>query len=222
MAATKGQTNIVSPKPNQRKRPAPRTDNFLEAMRDLGGSGVQSLNEDFLKGIPQDLMNQLFREPGQHRNIKTELKPGQSVEMSQLLQQEKEENRSLRLQLNREQTIRQEDASSSEQRSQNLKLELNALTQEVTQLAKTTQGLAKETQIAVLQAPANPGVYHVTFFEKLREYIRSFRKKIESASIWMQSYNQRASKKKGFWGQVNKSGSKRLLSPEDYNQRSAG
>jgi len=59
------------------------------------------------------------------------------------------------------------------------------------------------------------------FFEKIIEFIRNFRKNIDSASTWLQSSNKRA-EKKNFWAMYKKKGSSFLLSGESYSQRSAG
>lgn len=205
------------------KLATPQTDNFIESIRDIGGAGLRSLKEDLLAPAPKDLLDQLFGGIQKYQTkVQKELQPGQSIEIDSMLKEQRDENRVLKLKLAREQQVRQEEEVVVEEKSQNLKLELSALGQEVNKLAKVTQGLARETQIAAMQAPANPGVYHLIFFEKLREFIQSFRKKIENASLWLQSSNKRAAKKRTFWGQVSKSGSKRLLSPEDSSQRSAG
>ena len=74
-----------------------------------------------------------------------------------------------------------------------------------------------------MQAPANPGVYHIVFFEKLLDFIKTFRRKIENADVWLQSSNKRA-EKKNFWGTFTskKGGTKFLLSQEHYVARSTG
>ena len=51
--------------------------------------------------------------------------------------------------------------------SNELKLELHVLMQELSKLASVTPKLAQEVQIAAFQAPVNPGIYHLVFFEKL-------------------------------------------------------
>ena len=83
-------------------------------------------------------------------------------------------------------------------------------------------GIEGIIKIATLQATVEPGVYHIIFFEKLLSFIKSFRKKISQANLWIQSANKKAAKRRTFWGQVAKSGTQRLLSSEDYSQRSAG
>jgi hypothetical protein len=108
-----------------------------------------------------------------------------------------------------------------ERRSNELKLHLHALMQEVLALAKSTQSLGEKVEVAAMQAPANPGIYHIVFFEKLIEFLRSFREKIENASIWLATSNKRA-EKKNYWAMYKKKGSSFLLAPDHYLQRSAG
>lgn len=204
------------------KNQAKFTDNFLESLRDLGGGSVDSFKKDVVGGVPGELMRQILGFEKSAARISGELRLGETLDINKALEEGKKENRDLRLQIQLERTLNLEEQALVNNKSQEIRVELSALVEEVGVLAKTTQGLAQEVEIATFQAPANPGIYHLVFFEKLREFIKSFRKKIENASVWLQSYNERASKKRGFWGQVAKSGSKRLLSPEDYLQRSAG
>lgn len=88
-------------------------------------------------------------------------------------------------------------------------------------MAVSTQNLAEQTQIAVIQAPTKPGIYHIVFFQKILEFLQSFRKKVDLAATWLQSSNKRA-EKKNYWAMYKKKGSSFLLSPDHYLQRSAG
>jgi hypothetical protein len=106
-------------------------------------------------------------------------------------------------------------------RTNELKIELKKIFDEISSLAKATQNLSEEVQIATLQAPVEPGTYHLVFFEKLLEFIKSFRKKVEEAAIWLHATNKRA-EKKNYWSMYKKKGSSFLLSPDHYLQRSAG
>jgi hypothetical protein len=72
-----------------------------------------------------------------------------------------------------------------------------------------------------MEIPANPGVYHINFFEKLLSFMQSFRKKIDEASIWLGTQNKRA-EKKNYWSMYKKKGASFLLAPDHYLQRSAG
>lgn len=203
------------------KKGAPKTKNFLETLRDGGNSPRYNRKTDIAEA-PQDFIRKMLGVDILPIKASGEIQPGQSLDLEAVIQAERKENKVLKQRLQVEQRLREEDKVVFEKKKQELKLELHAVMEEVQSLAKSTQGLSEEVEVAAMQAPANPGVYHVIFFEKLREFIRSFRRKIEDASIWLHSANQRSQKKRTFWGQVAKSGSKRLLSPEDYLQRSAG
>lgn len=206
----------------QGKKPVPSTDSLLESLRSIGRDTGDSLKDDIFKGIPEDFFGQMFGQEKPKAKASGNLIPGQTLEISQAIQEQKEENVILRSKLAHEQQLRANLESANAQKSQELKLEMQAVLQEVSSLAISTAQLNKETKIAAMQAPVNPGVYHISFYGKLREAIRSFRKTIDGAFVWMQASNKRAQKKKGFWGAVGKSGAKRLLSQEDYMQRSAG
>ena len=120
-----------------------------------------------------------------------------------------------------ENTLLREEKERVESKSNDLKLQLHALMQEVYSLAKTTQNLGEEVEIATMQAPANPGIYHVVFFEKMLEFIKSFRENIQDSISWLSSSNKRA-EKKNYWSMYKKKGSSFLLAPDHYLQRSVG
>lgn len=204
------------------KKPSQTTDSLIESLRSISGGASDSLKEDLFKGIPEDFLSQMFGQEKPKARASGDLIPGQTLEFSQALEDQKEENKVLKAKFTHESQLRTQMENQNKQKTQELKLEMQAVMQEVSALAISTTQLSYETQVAALQSPVNPGVYHVIFFEKLRETIQSFRKKINNAVVWIQASNKRAQKKQGFWGQVSKSGAKRLLSQEDYIQRSAG
>jgi hypothetical protein len=127
----------------------------------------------------------------------------------------------LEKQLVLERKLREEEKVRSERKGNELKLQLQAIIEEVAALAQNTQELAEEVQIATMQAPIEPGVYHLIFFEKLLEFIKSFRKNIGQAKVWLQSSNKRA-QKKNYWASYKKHGGKFLLAADHYVSRSAG
>jgi hypothetical protein len=120
-----------------------------------------------------------------------------------------------------ERNIAYEERQLGEQKMQELRIQLQAISQEIQKLAASTGNLATQTEIAMIEIPINPGVYHIIFFEKVLEFLQSFRKKIDQATVWLQSSNKRA-EKKNYWAMYKKKGSSFLLSPDHYSQRSAG
>jgi hypothetical protein len=199
-----------------------RQANVLESLKDIGDSTGQSLKRDLFEGTSEDLLKQLFGElPKKSKKYSGEITPGESLNLSEVYAGTQEENQKLRRQISYERQLSQDEKNLVEKKSNDLKLQLHALTQEVLALAKTTQNLGQHVEVAAMQAPANPGIYHVVFFEKLLEFIQSFRKKIEDASLWLNASNKRA-EKKNYWAMYKKKGSSFLLSPDHYLQRSAG
>jgi hypothetical protein len=204
-------------KPKNAKNSA-RT-NILESLKDISDSSVKATKSDLLEKIPEDFLNQLLGK--QDKKYSGEIIPGESLEFQEVFSGQSEENEKLRKQISLERRIREEEKILIEKKTNQLRLQLHAIMQEIAALAQSTQDLGEELEIATMQVPENPGIYHVVFFEKVLEFIKSFRRKIESAAVWLHASNKRA-EKKNYWGMFKKHGTKFLLSPDHYIARSAG
>jgi hypothetical protein len=204
----------------QRGQKVLRQQNVLESLKDIGVATTKTLKKDLLGESSQDFIRELLGARIE-KKYSGELVPGEALEIGEVFSGKKEENEKLRGQIALERRLAEEEKRRIEEKGNDLKLQLHALMQEVYELAKTTQGLGEQVEVATMQAPANPGVYHVIFFEKLLEFVKSFRKKIENASLWLHSSNKRA-EKKNYWTMYKKKGSSFLLAPDHYLQRSAG
>jgi hypothetical protein len=200
-----------------------RSANVLESLKDVGGAVTKSVTQDLLKGTSEEFLRQLFGPTAPAQKHSGEIMPGESVDFKDIYSGQVEENRKLKRQISFERNLSQEENRLVENKSNELRVQLQALMQEVAALARTTSGLSKEVQVASIQAPANPGIYHVIFFEKLLEFVRSFRKKVEHSEVWLASSNKRAGKK-NYWSTYKGKGGggSFLLSPDSYLQRSAG
>ena len=194
--------------------------NVLESLKDLGGD-VTNQTGDLIKNTSEDFFKELIGIPAQSKKVSGEIAAGESLEMNEMISGQAEQTRKLKHQIVLERNLIAEEKRISEEKVGKLRVELKALASEIIKLAASTQELARETEIAMIEAPANPGIYHMVFFEKLLEFITSFRKKIEEASLWLGSANKRA-EKKSYWSTYKKKGSSFLLSPDHYLQRSAG
>ncbi|OGM76090.1 hypothetical protein A2210_02130 [Candidatus Woesebacteria bacterium RIFOXYA1_FULL_40_18] len=196
-----------------------RQANVLESLKDISGGTVKSLKSDLFEKTGGEFFSQLFGP--REKKYSGDIIPGETLEFSDVFSGKQEENKKLKGQIALERQLVQEEKSRIDKKSNELKLQLHAIMQEVLALAQTTQNIGQEVEIASIQAPVNPGVYHVIFFEKLLEFIKSFRRKIEDAGVWLHASNEKALKK-NYWGLYKKHGSKFLLSPDHYLQRSAG
>ncbi|PIZ49935.1 hypothetical protein COY29_00740, partial [Candidatus Woesebacteria bacterium CG_4_10_14_0_2_um_filter_39_14] len=177
---------------------AARRTNVLESLKDIGSGVTSSLNTDLLGGISKDLLEQILNRKGPGKKTSGDIRVGESLEFSDLLSGKHEENLKLRNQIAFERRLITEEKEVSEKKTNELKVQLQALMQEVSYLAKTTQSLGEEVEVATMQAPSQPGIYHIIFFEKIIDFIRNFRKNIDSASVWLGASNKRA-EKKNYW-----------------------
>lgn len=210
----------MDPNKKQKNLKQIRKANVLESLKDLGSSVGDSVKNDLLAPSSEEFFNQIFG-PRVSKKYSGEINPGQSLEMGEVFSGKAEENKKLRQQISLERKLSQEEKSLVEKKANDLRVQLHALTQEVVNLANTTATISEDLKIAAVQAPANPGIYHIIFFEKLLEFLKSFRKKVQSASVWLQASNKRA-EKKNYWSMYKKKGSSFLLAPDHYLQRSAG
>ena len=198
-----------------------RRTNVLEALRDIGNNTANSIKNDVISETSKSVLEQMFGQVSKEKKYSAEITPGESLNFKDLYAGKHEENLKLKKQLNLERNLTNEEKARSAEKTNELRVQLQALMQEILTLAKSTQGLGEEVEVATMQAPAQPGVYHIIFFEKLLDFVKSFRKKIDSASVWLQSSNKRA-EKKNFWSMYKKKGSSFLLSPDHYLSRAAG
>lgn len=194
---------MASPTPKVARRPVRAPDSFLEALQELGKGVVSEAKIQVKNIVTQDIPQSL--------GLSGDLQPDQPVSIESL--HKTEARFSNRLQEERMIYLRSE---------QETKHQITALLQEIQLLAKTTGLMAQEIQVATMQAVVNPGVYHRSFFEQLRTFIKDIRAKVTESRNWLATHSARSSKKNYYWGQVGSSGSKFMLSSERYMVTSTG
>jgi len=195
--------------------------NTLEALKDIGTSTANQMKDEAAK-IPEDFMEQLFGINTPNKKYSGDIEAGEAIELNEVLSGKREEFVVARKQQRLERQILEQERIQVERKSNELRIQLKTIQEQILILSESTEELAEETQVAAMQVTVEPGVYHVIFFEKLLEFIKSFRKKIDEARVWLHSANSRASKKNAWGNNYKKSGGKYLLSSEHYLQRSAG
>jgi hypothetical protein len=201
----------------------PTNPNPLEALKDVGMQTAADMRAEIAQ-FPDTFMDQLLgnqnASPVPHRS--GELSAGDAMEMNDVLSGRSEEMTVTREQITFERRLLQEEKAETNKKTNELKMQLSAVQRELIGIAQSTQELAQETQIATMQVAVDPGVYHVIFFEKLLDFIKSFRKKINQSHHWLASANKRAGKKGSWTANYKQHGAKYLLSGEHYVARSAG
>lgn len=200
-------------KTKTKKRKFALTDNFLEKLRELGDDLGDSVVHDLIEGVPDTAFNQFTG-----KNKSGNLKPNETLSLEEIQEREK-----FHQDLNREFfRIRQEERLVFKQEEQKTQLQIRAIQEELKKLVESTKDLVKEVEIAAKLEPVEPGIYHLGFFERLRQAIIIFRKRIEESATWLSLFNQRAKKRSYYWAQVQKSGTKFMLSQERYMATQAG
>lgn len=194
--------------------------NVLESLKDLGGNATVQ-TKDLLKNTSEDFFRELLGFPRTNVKRSGELTAGETLQVGDVLSGKEEENKKLRSQASFERRLLNEEVKVSREKSSELRVQLQAIMQEVQKVAASTQNLAEAAQASMISAPVEPGIYHIRFFESLLEFLQSFRKRIDLSVTWLQSANKRA-EKKNYWNTYKKKGSSFLLSPDHYLQRSAG
>jgi hypothetical protein len=194
--------------------------NVIESLKDIGGD-FTGQSADLLKSTSEDFFKELMGMPRVAPKRSGEMKAGESILMTEVMSGKEKENKKLRAQISLERNLFADEKRLSQEKMQELRVRLQAITVEINKLAASTGNLATQAEIAMIEVPVNPGIYHVVLFEKILEFLQSFRQQIDQAAVWLGSMNKRA-EKKNYWAMYKKKGSSFLLSPDHYLQRSAG
>jgi len=205
---------------NKKTKPSVVRRNVVESLKDIGND-FGNQGADLLKSTSEDFFRELIGMNLPKVKRSGEMVPGESLQMSEVLSGKEEENKKLRAQISLERNLSSDEKRLSQEKMHELRVQLQSITVEIGKLAASTGNLATQTEIAMVEVPVNPGVYHVIFFEKVLKFLQSFRQKIDQASTWLEGTNKRA-EKKNYWSMYKKKGSSFLLSPDHYLSRSAG
>jgi vacuolar-type H+-ATPase subunit I/STV1 len=120
------------------------------------------------------------------------------------------------------QQVRYQEQVVFNQKEQQTQNQVKAIQQELKALAGSVKNLDKEVDKAVEQIPAHPGVYHLNFLEKLKQAVVLLKKHVEEASTWLELFNRKQAKKRGYWPQAQKLGTQFSQSSERYVATSVG
>ncbi|HUW21775.1 MAG TPA: DUF5660 family protein [Candidatus Bathyarchaeia archaeon] len=189
--------------------------NFLESLKDIGSGFGQSVKKDVLGGVTKNSFDQMFG-----RSPQSSFSGSESS--SEKFASDFERKEKFKWSGQDFTNIRTQERVIFKKAEEEVKLQIQAIRSELIKLVQGTQELAKEVKIAAMQAPLEPGVYHLTFLEKLREFIIFMRKNISESRHWLALCNQKSKKRNYYWGQVRKSGTQFMLSQERYMSTQTG
>lgn len=198
-----------------------KSKNVLEAINEIGSQVVDTAKNE-VKATSDEFFRQLLgQQRAQQQKRSGEVPMGQPLEMNKIMSGQEEKNKKLQEQIFFERRLFNEERQTSGEKLNQLRVRLQAIQTEANKMVATTSNLSEELKTAVIQGVSSVSEYQINFFEDIISLIVSFRKKIDSAVVWLQNSNKRA-QKKNYWSQYKKKGSSFLLSGESYVQRSAG
>lgn len=181
--------------------------NILETINSIGSQTVKTIQNE-AKATSDEFFRQLLGQQKELREKKSgEIEAGESVKVND--------------QLFFERRLFNEERQETSKQLNELRLRLQAIQSEASKMVASTQKLTEDIKVAVMQGAITPSEYQISFFEDIIQIVVNFRKKIDSAIVWLHGTNKRA-EKKNYWSQYKKKGAGFLLSGESYSQRSVG
>lgn len=207
---------------SSKKKPVRRAQNFVEALKSIGGSTVKSVQKDLVQGTGRDMINSVTgganpdlppRFPGTQPSNEWGSQPHAPGRNPEWLKQREDAIRAQERGRKRHQEI----VSAKplfDRRQEEVKAQIKALQDELKALAQDIKSLGVGTQKAIEEEVVNPGSYHISFFEKLRNFVVALRKQVKESGNWLELSAQRKQAKNVYWGNVKKSGTKYMMSQE--------
>jgi len=190
----------------KKKSPSFTNDTILESLRGVGSSVVKTVTKDVVGRISSDVLSSLTAPIPKSG----ELKPDEELTFGR---EKGAQTPFLRPELTPRVIATHEDFR--------IKQQIEAIRQELKALAASLAGLHQEVQKAVTEAPVDPGIYHLNFFEKLRSFLMLLRQQIEDSRTWL-ALSVSRKKKIGYWRMFKKHGTKFGLSSERVIATQAG
>ncbi len=184
-------------------------DNVLETVRSIGGN-VAKTTKDSATQIATDALQDIISGRSTHSQPSEKRFADENVPMEPREQiQPRISNKELI------QPLIQKDVAETKQK-------LDAIRQELQALSKSIRGLQQEIQTAVMEMPVEPGIYHLNFFEQLKQLLKGIRERVDDSRVWLSAWNANVKKKRGYWGMYKKHGTSFGLSSERTLATQAG
>ncbi len=209
------------------QKPQAKNNNFIEAIKDQAQSATA--------GVAKGALDQVFGgNPSQFPSFPQE-NTASLPNWNQQPNQQQPFNFAEFLKL-REQKIRQQERGLADQqrrtervlfsqKEEKAKQQIEAIKSEIKKIIDTTKTIDARVFMVekeVMSPTVAVGTYHENFFEKLLKVLIIIRKSLTDSKNWMEAMSSRNSAKSYYWGNVQKSGSKYMLSNERYMSTQAG
>jgi len=111
--------------------------NVLETLKDLGSSATSQAG-DLVRETSQDFFRELVGIKKSQEKRSGEIQAGESVQISEVISGQEEENKKLRAQILLERNLASDEKRISQEKTDNLRVQLQALMTEVAKVAAST------------------------------------------------------------------------------------
>lgn len=195
---------------NKPKSSIIKSEGLIEQLRDIGRGVGKNVTRDLLQGVTTDALSSLFGAPkqgvmheGQEINLhKKPDKPEAIPESSPLKSRDR---------------YRSPFADESLARLQRYEAEVDQKIEEIRQelkaLIATLKVVDKQIEQAVDEQYIDPGLYHLTFLDRLKTILKLMRQNLTNSSSWLSVMRSRK-KERLYWNMYKKKGTSFGLSNE--------
>ncbi len=190
---------------NKKKQPLYTNESILESLRGLGGGVARTIKSDVAGKIGSDALQSIFGPL--HRPSETQHPHSETgVERPSPLPWRRPE-------AYRPPVVHAEEVG--------IKQKIDAVRAELKALASSVKLLSADMGRVINEAPVDPGIYHLNFFERIKSVLTVLRQQVEDSRTWLALWTTRK-KQKHYWGLYKKHGTQFGLSSERTSATQAG
>lgn len=210
--------NIFSSKPKKSASNASHS-NFIEALKS-SSAGIardvsQSFVNDFAVGTGKQFVDTLIGNHPQENQSPHSPQESQQppFDFAEYL---KSSEANTRAQDRVKYEFQQSETVIFNRRQKEVEQKIESIRIELKKIAKEVVHLDTATQTAITQEVVDPGTYHLSFFEKLLQFLVTLRKRVVESRHWASLQSQRSKAKSYYWHMAGKKvgGTKFSLSHE--------
>lgn len=118
--------------------------------------------------------------------------------------------------------VQEQEKTLFNQKQKELENTIKELQQEIKSLTDSTDNLNQDIQNIALENIPEVSEYQINFLTRIKNFVINFRKNINEASSWLESFTKKKRKKNYFWSMAKskKGGEQYLMSSEHSSARS--
>jgi len=201
-----------------KKKQTNQSASFLEALREQSRSATTGVASSFVEqitGNPSDT-TKLDKQPNQQAKAPANpnTPPFNFAEFLRMREQKvRQQERMLHQQQQRTETL------VFHQKEESARKEIELIKEEIRKIIESSTEISSElisAEQSVMTTTVEVGTYQINFFQRIRRMLVLIRKRLSESKHWLEEFNSRKKNRSHYWGQVQKSGTKFILSHERY------